>query len=146
MMAGRISNPPLANRCRIVQLGRIDEPRGSLCVAEVGQHIPFEVQRVYWVYDVPRGGERAYHAHREQQELLVAAAGAFTVHCEAADGLCSTYRLDSPDVGLLLPPMVFHRLDDFSAGALCLVLASGPYAPSEYVNDLAEFRALAGLP
>ena len=96
---------------------------------------------MYWIFGVPAAGERANHAHRSQYELLVAARGSFTVHCD--DGsVCSSHLLDSPDRGLLLPPMVFHHLEAFSEGALCLVLASGQYEHDEYVRDFAEFRDL----
>ncbi len=130
-----------AGRCQLVPLGRVSEQRGTLCVAQVARHVAFEIQRVYWIFDVPAHGERAHHAHREQHELLVAARGSFTVHCD--DGAArSTYVLDSPDTGLLLAPMVFHHLDSFSPDALCLVLASGPYQNDEYVHDRREFLEL----
>ena len=141
MRADNGSGVKAASRAALMQLRRVDEPRGALCVAEVGQQVPFAIHRVYWVFDVPDGGERAHHAHREQQELVVAVRGGFTVHCD--DGAHqSTYTLDSPDTALLLPPMVFHHLDGFSPAAVCLVFASGPYDPSEYVSDYAEFREL----
>ncbi len=131
-----------ASRCRRIPLQRVDEPRGSLCVAQAGEQLPFAVERVYFVFDVPAGGERAHHAHREQHELLIPVAGGFEVHCD--DGAVqTTFTLDRPEQGLLLPPMVFHHLDRFSPGAVCLVLSSGPYDPSEYVNDYAAFQALA---
>jgi hypothetical protein len=129
------------SRCRRITLGRVDELRGSLCVAEVGRHIPFDIERAYWIFDVPNGGERANHAHREQSELLVSVRGSFIVHCDDGE-VNSFYRLDSPDHGLLLPPMVFHRLGNFAPGSMCLVLSSGPYTPSEYINDYREFRRL----
>jgi hypothetical protein len=140
-MAEQILRSSPASACRLVSLGRVDEPRGSLCVAEVGPHIPFDVQRAYWIFDVPIMGQRANHAHREQSELLVSARGLFTVHCDDGE-VQTTYTLDSPDEGLLLPPKVFHHLDNFAPGSLCLVLASGPYDPHEYVTDFAEFREL----
>ena len=111
-------------------------------MAEASRHVPFPIIRVYWVFDVPAGAERAGHAHREQQELLIAARGAFTVHCDDGE-VRSAHRLDSPAVGLLLPELVWHHLREFSDGALCLVLASGPYVPAEYVTDYDEFRNLA---
>jgi dTDP-4-dehydrorhamnose 3,5-epimerase-like enzyme len=104
--------------------------------------VPFEIKRVYWVFGIPSEGARAHHAHREQEELVVAARGGFTIHCD--DGrVRSIYRLDSPALGLLLPALVWHHLDDFSDDALCLVLASGPYDPKEYVYDHDEFVELA---
>jgi hypothetical protein len=112
-------------------------------VVEASRHIPFEIQRAYWVFGVPSGGERAHHAHREQHELLVAARGGFTVHCD--DGAVNTaYRLDSPAAGLLIPELVWHHLEDFSDEAMCLVLASGSYDPVEYVHDYKEFAELVG--
>jgi WxcM-like protein len=137
------ARPSSHSGCEVVPLGEIVEPRGSLCVVEASRHIPFEIRRVYWVFGVPPGGERAHHAHREQHELLVAAQGAFTVHCD--DGVVkAVYRLDSPAAGLLIPELVWHHLDDFSEGAMCLVLASGPYDPVEYVHDYKEFGRLVG--
>jgi hypothetical protein len=129
------------SRCKLVQLTLVEEPRGWLCAAEADGQIPFEIKRVYWVSGVPAAGERAHHAHRQQRELLVAAQGAFTVHCD--DGqVRSVHRLNSPAYGLLLPEMVWHHLDEFSGDALCLALASGPYDSTEYVNDYDEFREL----
>lgn len=131
------------SRCKVVPLGQVKEPRGSLCVVEASRHISFKVRRVYWVFDVPPGGERAHHAHREQHELLVAARGGFTVHCDDGE-VKAVYRLDSPAVGLLIPELVWHHLEDFSEGAMCLVLASGAYDPIEYVHDYEEFGELMG--
>ena len=129
------------SRCELVELGVVEEPRGWLCVAEAFSQVPFEIKRVYWLSGVPPGGERAHHAHREQQELLVAARGSFTVHSD--DGrVRSVHRLSSPAHGLLPPEMVWHHLAEFSDGALCLVLASGPYDYGEYVHDYDEFREL----
>jgi hypothetical protein len=129
------------SRCELIPIKRVDEQRGSLCVAEVGQQIAFAIQRAYWIFDVPSWEERARHAHREQHELLVAVHGRFVVHCDEGE-VQTVYELDSPDLGLLLPPMVFHHLDDFSAGSICLVLASGPYDAAEYVYEYDEFRRL----
>ncbi len=134
-------NLPMATRCELVPLRRCDDERGSLCSAHVARDIPFEVHRVYWVFGVPDGTERAHHAHREQHEFLVAVRGRFTVHCDEGH-VESVYELDRPDRGLLLRGLVWHHLSDFSPDAVCLVLASGPYEPEEYVFDYDEFRAL----
>lgn len=141
-MTGERAVPHTAgNRCELIQLTFVEEPRGWLSAAEAFSQVPFEFKRVYWLSGVPSGGERAHHAHRDQQELLVAARGAFTVHCD--DGrVRSVYRLSSPASGLLLPEMVWHHLDEFSDEALCLVLASGPYDYGEYVHDYDEFREI----
>jgi oxalate decarboxylase/phosphoglucose isomerase-like protein (cupin superfamily) len=134
----RLTGASTATACSLVALDRFDEPRGSLCVAE---GLGFEIKRAYWIFDLPEGAERANHAHREQYEVLVAVHGAFSVHCEDGYGRDS-WTLDSPDRGLLIPPMVFHRLDGFSPEALCLVFASGPFEYDEYVHDYDEFREL----
>jgi dTDP-4-dehydrorhamnose 3,5-epimerase-like enzyme len=129
------------SRCRLVPLGRFDEERGSLCVAEASRHVPFQIKRIYWVFSVPQDRERGHHAHREQHELMVAVRGAFTVHTD--DGQVRiTHRLDCSDRGLLVPKMVWHHLSGFSEDAVCLVLASGPYDEAEYVRDYKEFREL----
>jgi dTDP-4-dehydrorhamnose 3,5-epimerase-like enzyme len=128
----------MVTACSLVAFGRVDEPRGSLCVAE---DLGFEIKRAYWIFDLPEGAERANHAHREQHEVLVAVRGSFTVHCD--DGRArDSWTLDSPDAGLRIPPMVFHRLDGFSPDAVCLVFASGPYEDAEYVHDYDEFTEL----
>jgi dTDP-4-dehydrorhamnose 3,5-epimerase-like enzyme len=134
----RAAGAPTATKCCLLPLGRFDEPRGSLCVAE---DLGFEIKRAYWIFDLPEGAVRANHAHREQYEVLVAARGSFTVHCDDGRGRVS-WTLDSPDAGLLIPPMVFHDLDGFSPDAMCLVFASGPYEDAEYVRDYDEFREL----
>lgn len=143
MASARSAERPATSACSLIPLRRIDDPRGSLCAVEVGERIPFEIQRAFWVFDVPEGRKRGDHAHREQWEVLIAARGRFTVHCD--DGVLATaFTLVSPDTGLLIPPMVFHYLEEFSPGALCLALASGPYDASEYVCDRAEFELLRG--
>jgi WxcM-like protein len=134
----RAADSPTAAACSLIALARVDEPRGSLCVAE---DLGFEIKRAYWIFDLPEGAERADHAHREQYEALVAVRGSFAVHCD--DGhRRDSWTLDSPDTGLFIPPMVFHRLDGFSPDAVCLVFASGPYLDAEYVHDYDEFREL----
>lgn len=141
MTARRAAQAQARSRCGLVQFELFEERRGSLCVAEVLRQISFEVRRVYWVFGVPPGGERAHHANRAQHEMLVAVTGAFTVHCD--DGrVRSEHRLSSPDRGLLIPEMVWHHLDDFTDGAVCLALASGTYEPSDYVRDYDEFLEL----
>ncbi|HWF72976.1 MAG TPA: FdtA/QdtA family cupin domain-containing protein [Solirubrobacteraceae bacterium] len=127
--------------CCLLAFARFDEPRGSLCVAE---EVGFEIKRAYWIFDLPEGAGRANHAHREQYEVLVAVRGSFTVHCDYGSSR-DHFGLDSPDTGLLIPPMVFHDVDGFSADAVCLVFASGPYEHAEYVRDYDEFRELASV-
>jgi dTDP-4-dehydrorhamnose 3,5-epimerase-like enzyme len=142
---GSAAEEAAGSRCELIELKLVEEPRGGLCAAEALLQVPFEIRRVYWVFGVPPGRQRAHHAHREQQELLVSARGEFTVYCD--DGrVRSVHRLTSPAWGLLLPEMVWHHLDEFSEDALCLVLASGPYDYGEYVHDYSEFQELTAGP
>jgi len=126
----------------LVDIPAVNDARGSLCFTEANRHLPFPIERVYWVYDIPRYTERGGHAHRSVRELVVAVAGRFDVHCD--DGIDRhTFHLDDPSRGLLLDPGVWRVLDEFSPGAVCLVLASGPYEEDEYVRDYAAFAERA---
>ena len=124
----------------LVDIPLVPDARGNLCFAEANRHVPFPIERVYWVCDIPEHTQRGGHAHRSVRELVVAAAGEFEVHCDNGSHR-ETFHLDDPSRGLLLAPEVWRQLDGFSAGAVCLVLASGPYDEDEYIRDYAEFAA-----
>lgn len=131
---------PLA---QFVDLPVVHDVRGSLCVAEGERHVPFEIARVYYLYDVPSGSMRAGHAHRKLQQLLLAVSGSFDVRLN--DGRREeTVTLNRPNRGLLIGPMLWREIDNFSSGAVCLVLASLPYDEGDYYRDFGEFRAQAG--
>ena len=101
-------------------------------------HIPFNVSRVYWVYDVPAGESRGGHAHKQCREFIVAASGSFTVTLD--DGYTQTsYHLNHPWQGLLVETGVWRTLDDFSSGAVCLVLASDPFEEADYIRSYDQF-------
>lgn len=126
----------------LVDIPLVNDHRGSLCVAEANRHVPFPIERVYWIYGVPRDTQRGRHAHRSVQELVIATAGEFDVHCD--NGIDrDTIHLDDPSRGLLLGSGVWRELDAFSPGAVCLVLASDAYEEDEYVRDYSVFTALA---
>ena len=131
----------VATRCRLVSLPRVSEQRGSLCVAEVSSQVPFAIARVFWVFDVPAGEHRAFHAHREQQEFIIAVRGSFAVRVEDA-GVREECLLDAPDRGLLVPELVWVELSDFSPDAICLAFASGPYDEADNIRDYREYRRL----
>src|SRR6266516_3719366 len=115
----------VATGWRLVSLPRISEDRGSLCVAEVYSQVPFAIARAFWVFDVPSGQRRACHAHRAQQEFIIAARGSFSARVD--DGTVrERYVLDAPDRGLFVPELVWLELTDFSPDAICLAFASGP--------------------
>lgn len=124
--------------CRVVELPRIVDPRGNLTPIEGGVQVPFEIARVYYLYDVPGGEGRGGHAHRAFEEFIVAASGSFGIVVD--DG---THRerffLNRSYYGLYLPPMVWRELDNFSSGSVCLVLASQRYDEADYIRDYDAF-------
>lgn len=123
---------------KMIGLPKIADPRGNLTVAEQLRQVPFEVRRVYWTYDVPGGESRGGHAHKECMEFIVAVSGSFDVTLD--DGLRrTTYHLNHPWQGLLVNTMVWRTLDDFSSGAVCLVLASELFDEADYYYDYGEF-------
>lgn len=126
-----------------VELPAFPDERGRLTVAEAGANVPFEIKRVYWITDVPPGARRGGHAHRRATELLVAVAGSFVVRCTHPQH-GGEFELGAGGPALLVPPLVWREAVGFTAGAVCLVLASEPYDEDEYVHDLEEFQALAG--
>lgn len=124
--------------CRVIQLPKISDPRGNLTFIEEKRHVPFRIKRVYYVYDVPAGSERGGHAHKMLHEFIIAVSGSFEVVLD--DGARrATYRLDRPFFGLYICPMIWRELENFSAGAVCLVLASNFYDESDYYRDYEEF-------
>ena len=125
---------------KIIDLPKILDPRGNLTVAQSMDHIPFNVSRVYWVYDVPAGESRGGHAHKQCREFIVAASGSFTVTLD--DGYTQTsYHLNHPWQGMYVETGVWRTLNDFSSGAVCLVLASDPFEEDDYIRDYNDFLA-----
>jgi hypothetical protein len=123
---------------RIIDLPKIIDPRGNLTVAEQLKNVPFEVKRVYWVYDVPSGECRGGHAHKQCREFIVAVSGSFTVTLN--DGKeQATFLLNHPYQGLLVETNIWRTLDDFSSGAVCLVLASEPFEEEDYIREYDEY-------
>jgi len=119
-------------------LPKIIDPRGNLTVAEQLKNVPFEVKRVYWVYDVPSGECRGGHAHKQCREFIVAVSGSFTVTLN--DGKeQATFLLNHPYQGLLVETNIWRTLDDFSSGAVCLVLASEPFEEEDYIREYDEY-------
>jgi hypothetical protein len=124
--------------CKIIDLPRIADPRGNLTFVEAGRHIPFDIRRVYYLYDVPGGAERGGHAHRALEQLLVAMSGSFDVVLD--DGRQQKrYHLNRSYFGLYIAPMVWRHLDNFSSGSVCLALASAPYDESDYYREYETF-------
>jgi dTDP-4-dehydrorhamnose 3,5-epimerase-like enzyme len=122
----------------IIQIPKITEPRGNLSVIE-NQTIPFEIKRVYYLYDVPSGSERGGHAHKNLRQFLIALSGSFDVVLN--DGKTQkTITLNKPNEGLLINPGIWRELNNFSSGSVCLVLASEVYNELDYIRDFEAFK------
>lgn len=126
------------SKCHIVDLPKIGDPRGNLTFIEGGRHVPFDIRRVYYLYDVPGGAERGGHAHKALHQLIVAMSGSFDVilddgHEKRRIHLNRSYN------GLYVCPMIWRELDNFSSGSVCMVLASNHYDESDYYRDYSEF-------
>lgn len=125
---------------RIIKLPKIMDPtRGNLSVVEQLKEVPFEVKRVYWTYDVPSGESRGGHAHKQLKQLIIAMSGSFIVNLDDGKGHKESYHLNHPWEGLLVETEVWRTLDDFSSGAVCVVLASELYDEEDYIYDYEEF-------
>lgn len=125
--------------CTVIELDKHHSDRkGNITVVENKEDIPFEVRRTYYLYDVPGGESRGGHAHRELSQLIIAASGSFTVTLD--DGKVKrTFVLNRPYQGLYIVHGIWRTLDDFSTGAVCLVLASHGYDEADYIRDYDEF-------
>lgn len=131
------------DECRILDLPKICDPRGNLTFIEGERHIPFDIRRVYYLYDVPGGSDRGSHAHRDLHQFVVAMSGSFDV--ELDDGRSKKrFHLNRSYYGLYICPMMWRQLDNFSSGAVCMVLASELYSENDYVRDYKEFQDLVG--
>lgn len=125
--------------CHQVELPKITDHRGNLTFIEGNQHIPFDIRRVYYLYDVPGGAERGGHAHKELSQLIVAMSGSFDVILN--DGKESKrFHLNRSYNGLYVCPMIWRELDNFSSGSVCMVLASNLYDESDYYRDYEVFH------
>ena len=127
------------NDCRIIDLRKISDPRGNLTPIEGGADIPFDIKRVYYLYDVPGGESRGAHAHKELPQLIVAANGSFTITIDDGTNKKS-FTLNRPYQGLLIVPGIWRVLDDFSSGAVLLCLASEYYIEEDYIRNYREFK------
>ena len=126
-----------------IKLPKIKDRRGNLSVVEKDV-IPFESKRVYYLYDVPSGARRGGHAHKEQHEFLIALSGSFNVIID--DGKTkTTYTLNKPDEGLLIPSGFWRELEDFSSGGICLVLASAEFLEEDYIRDYSNYLNFKSL-
>lgn len=129
--------------CRIIDLPKISDPRGNLTFIEGQQHVPFDVARVYYLYDVPGGAERGGHAHKDLQQLIIAMSGSFDVVLDEG-GEKKRFHLNRSYFGLFVTRMIWRELDNFSSGAVCLVLASNRYSETDYYRNYDDYLQALG--
>lgn len=127
--------------CSIIELDKHHHEKGNISVVENDKTIPFSVNRTYYLYDVPGGESRGGHAHKELSQLIIAASGSFSVTLDDGN-VRRTFILNRPYQGLYIVPGIWRTLDDFSSGAVCLVLASHKYDESDYIRDYDKFIAI----
>lgn len=124
--------------CTRIELPKIADPRGNLTFIEGNRHVPFDIKRVYYLYDVPGGAERGGHAHKNLQQLIIAMSGSFDIILDNGRQK-QRYHLNRCYYGLHIGRMVWREMDNFSSGAVCMVLASAPYDESDYYRNYDEF-------
>ncbi len=124
--------------CVVLELPKISDPRGNLTFIEGGRHVPFDIKRVYYLYDVPGGAERGGHAHKALHQLIIAMSGSFDVVLD--DGMHKKrIHLNRSYQGLYVCPMIWREIDNFSSASVCMVLASSVYDEQDYFRNYAEF-------
>jgi hypothetical protein len=126
------------NSVKLINLPKIEDPRGNLSIIEEERHFPFKIARSYWIYDVPGGEIRDGHAYKTLSEFIVALSGSFDVILDNGKEK-HTYSLNRSYYGLFVPKMIWRSIENFSTNSLCLVLASGTYDPGDYIRDYEEF-------
>lgn len=135
MIHSRVGN------CQVVDLDKIIDRAGNITVIESLKSIPFDIKRIYYLFDIPAGGVRGGHAHKDLYQLIVAASGSFKVVID--DGFNEeTILINRPNMGLLIVPGIWRELVDFSSGAISLVLASEKYSEDDYIRDYSEFKRI----
>ncbi|NHQ73928.1 WxcM-like domain-containing protein [Roseovarius gahaiensis] len=130
--------------CHVLDLPKIEDARGNLTFVEGDNHIPFDIKRVYYLYDVPGGSHRGAHAHRNLHQFMIAMSGSFDV--TLTDGHeAKTFHLNRSYFGLYICPMMWRYLDNFSSGAVCMVMASARYDEADYIRDYDTFLKEVGV-
>ncbi len=129
------------DKCRIIELPKIEDRRGNLTFIENGKHIPFDSKRVYYLYDIPGGESRGGHAHKTLKQFIIAVSGSFDVILD--DGITrKKFFLNRSYYGLFVPSMVWREIENFSSGSICLVLASDFYDEEDYIRDYEKFKKI----
>lgn len=130
-------NSKISN-CQLIDLPKVSDPRGNLTFIEAERHVPFDIKRVYYLYDVPGGAQRGGHAHKQLHQLLIAMSGSFDVLVD--DGYQQQrFHLNRSYFGLYIPPMIWREIDNFSSGSVCMALVSAYFSEDDYYRDYEAF-------
>ena len=127
---------------KILDFPRIHDPRGNLTFLQYPSHIPFEIKRTFWTYDVPGGAIRGGHAYFEQEEIIIALSGSFDVILTNSDGTKEKYSLNRSYFGLYLPPKTWRHIENFSTNSLALHVSSKIFSINDYIRDFEDFKIL----
>jgi len=127
------------SNCKLITFPRIRDPRGNLTFVENSKHIPFDIKRVFYIYDVPGGESRGEHANIETEQVLIAMSGSFDIVVDTGSRK-KVYHLNRAYKGLYIPKMIWRGISNFSSGAVCLVLASTCYNQEDYIRDYNKFK------
>ncbi|HML05234.1 MAG TPA: FdtA/QdtA family cupin domain-containing protein [Methanobacterium sp.] len=130
---------PQISKCKLVYLPKVEDVRGNLTFIESNEHVPFPIQRVYYLYDIPGGESRGGHAHKDLEQFIIAANGSFDVVLDDGHNK-ERYHLNRSYYGLYIPNLIWRELDNFSSGSVCLVLASKPFEEEDYIRDHEVFK------
>lgn len=128
--------------CKLIDLPKFLDRRGNLSVVEELQHIPFEIKRVFWIYDVPGDSQRGEHAYRNTEEFIIALSGSFDVVLEDKNGHKQLFHLNRSYYGVYVPKMIWRRMENFSTNSLALVVTNTEYDSHDYIRDYKEFKLL----
>ena len=134
----------MIENCKIIDLPKIHDPRGNLTFVESNNHVSFDIQRVFYLYDVPGGADRGGHALKSCYQFLVAMSGSFDVIIDDGQDKRRVH-LSRSYYGLLIPPLIWREMDNFSSGSVCMVLASNKYVEDDYYRDYDQYLAARGL-
>ncbi len=126
-------------KSRLIEIPKVCDPRGNLSFVQNGEKFPFDIARVYWLFDVPGGKWRDGHAFRSAAEVIVCLSGSFDVTLVNTDGMEKIIRLSRPDRGLYVPPLTWRRINDFTTNSVALFLSSTPYMEHDYIRDYEAF-------
>ncbi|MFW8635345.1 sugar 3,4-ketoisomerase [Cribrihabitans pelagius] len=129
--------------CRVVDLPKITDVRGNLTFVEGQNHIPFDIRRVYYLYDVPGGADRGEHAHKDLHQFVICMSGSFDLVLDDGFGV-KRFQLNRSYYGVYICPMIWRYLDNFSSGSVCMVLASDVYKESDYIRGRGDFLKAVG--